>query len=74
MTTTPATSPRTYAIGDTIPGHGKVSAVSATAYLVGSIDRGGRWVPFYGPRGVDAPAPVVGLVSFADGSTFGGAR
>lgn len=58
-------SPRRYAVGDFIPGHGKVTQVSDTAYLVGSIDQGGRWVPFYGPRGVDQPLRVEPLVSLA---------
>lgn len=52
-------STRTYSIGSTIPGHGRVVAVSTTAYRVES----GAWVPFYGPRGVDVIRPVTPLVT-----------
>jgi len=84
MTTTPVPSARRCEVGDTIPGHGVVVAISLTAYQVrpGAVDLsdallGGAacyWVPFYGPNGVDTPTPVEGLVTFADGSRYGGAR
>lgn len=59
-----STSPRSYQVGDFIPGHGKVTRISDTAYLVGSIDRGGRWVPFYGRNGVDRQVAATPLISF----------
>ena len=77
-------SGRRYSVGDEIPGHGVVVHVTLTAYQVrpgaaslAEAQVGGeacRWVPFYGPNGVDVQAPVEGLVSFADGSRYGGAR
>jgi hypothetical protein len=74
MTTTRRS--RRFSLGDVIPGHGTVTAMTDTAYLVdtGDFIDGFHWVPFYGPRGVELAAPVVGLVSFADGSRYGGAR
>ena len=75
MTTTQP-SPRRYSIGDTIPGHtGTVAEIGLTAYRMrGMVWGDAYWVPFYGPNGVDEQAPVEGLVSFADGSRYGGAR
>jgi hypothetical protein len=78
-TTNPTTpSPRKYQVGDVIPGHGTVIGLSLTAYLMavshgdGYIER--RWVPFYGRNGVDDVQPVEGLVTFADGSRYGGSK
>lgn len=67
-----------YSIGDTIPGHdGVVIAVTETSYLVSrpaDHETVGEVVPFYGAKGVHTTAPVAGLVTFADGSRYGGAR
>lgn len=75
-------SARSFAVGDEIPGHGVVIAVTLTAYQVrpGAVSLadslvGGEacaWVPFYGERGVDDVGTVEGLVTFADGSRYGG--
>lgn len=70
---------RRYAVGDVIPDRGEVLAVWSTAYQVRQM---ADWygvrkivvVPFYGPHGIDEQAPVEGLVMFADGSRYGGAR
>lgn len=67
-------SPRNYDLGDTIPNHGVVVGWSSTAYLVEVPPpdmQSRRWVPFYGPRGVDTPTPVEGLVTFADDTRYG---
>ena len=75
---TTLTTVRRYGVGEVIPDHGIVIDVTLTSYLVevklgiGTYDYVN--VPFYGPNGVDAQAPVAGLVEFADGSRFGGAR
>jgi hypothetical protein len=78
--TTPTTTrfwfngPRHYQVGDTIPDHGIVVAIWTTAYKVQPAAPPGVTivVPFYGPNGVDEQRPGAGLVTFADGTRYGG--
>lgn len=56
-----------HSTGDHITGHGTVDRMTDTGYLL----VGGGFVPFT----VVHPRPAaVGLVTFSDGTTYGGAR